>query len=137
MATDPAGPDSWPERRRHERIPVDLPVRLSTIDPEMDPRTGRPYFRASREVVANLSPGGLFIKTRDPISPGRRVLIELHFPDGSPLEAVGRIAWSKRVLAPVGSGAEDDGVGVEILGAPPDQLATLNSFLGKDLSDEG
>jgi hypothetical protein len=135
MATDPVDLDSWPERRRHNRVPVDLPVRLSTIDPEMDARTGRPYFRASREMCANLSPGGLFIKTRDPISPGRRVLIELHFPDGSPLEAVGRIAWSKRVLAPVGSGSEDDGVGIEILGAPPDQLATLNQFL-RDSPDE-
>ena len=81
--------------------------------------------RLARGVSPTSRRGGLFIKTRDPISPGRRVLIEMHFPDGSPLEAVGRIAWSKRVLAPVGSGAEDDGVGVEILGAPPDQLATL------------
>jgi uncharacterized protein (TIGR02266 family) len=103
-------------------------VRLSTIDPELDPRTGRRYFRASRETCANLSRGGLFIRTRDPIAPGRRVLVELHFPDGSPLEAVGRIAWSKRVLAP-GGGAADDGVGVEILGAPADQLVTLESFV--------
>ena len=120
--------EAYSERRRHRRVPVDLPVRLTTIDPEVDPRTGRPYFRASREMCANLSQGGLFIKTRDPISPGRRVLVELHFPDGRPLEAVGRIAWSKRVLAP-SSGADDDGVGVEILGAPPDQLAALESFL--------
>jgi uncharacterized protein (TIGR02266 family) len=129
MATNPADP--FPDQRRHRRVPVSLPVRLSTIDPEIDPRTGRPYFRASREVCANLSRGGLFIKTRDPISPGRRVLIELHFPDGRPLEAVGRIAWSKRVLAPSG-GAEDDGVGVEILGAPPEQLAVLETFLSVD-----
>jgi uncharacterized protein (TIGR02266 family) len=103
-------------------------VRLSTIDPEIDPRTGRPYFRASREICANLSRGGLFIRTRDPISPGRRVLIELHLPDGQPVEAVGRIAWSKRVLAPAG-GAEDDGVGIEILGAPGEQLEALESFI--------
>jgi uncharacterized protein (TIGR02266 family) len=123
--------ERWSERRRHRRVPVELPVRLSTIDPELDPRTGRPYFRASREMCANLSRGGLFVRTRDPISPGRRVLIELHFPDGRPLEAVGRIAWSKRVLAPTG-GAEDDGVGVEILGAPPEQLEALETFLVDD-----
>ena len=59
------------------------------------------------------------------------MLIELHLPDGPPLEAVGRIAWSKRVLAPAG-GAEDDGVGVEILGAPGDQLEALESFISVD-----
>src|SRR4029453_14364383 len=107
--------DSWPEQRRHRRVAVELPVRLSTIDPELDPRTGRPYFRASRETCANLSRGGLFIRTRDPLSPGRRVLVELHFPDGRPLEAVGRVAWSKRVLAP-GGGPEGGGGGVECVG---------------------
>ena len=58
--------EPWAERRRHPRVPVELPVRLSTIDPEIDPRTGRPYFRASREMCANLSRGGLFIRTARP-----------------------------------------------------------------------
>jgi uncharacterized protein (TIGR02266 family) len=79
----------------------------------------------------NLSRGGLFIHTAEPISPGRRVLVEMHFPDGSPLEAVGRVAWSKRVL-----GAADerprDGIGVEFIGAPPDQLDRLDGFLARE-----
>jgi uncharacterized protein (TIGR02266 family) len=116
------------ERRRHPRVSVELPVRISTIDPEVDPRSGRPYFRASREICANLSQGGLFIRTRDPVSPGRRVLVELHVPGGEPLEVVGRVAWSKRVLGPV-NGTETDGLGVEFLGAPPDQLRALESYL--------
>jgi uncharacterized protein (TIGR02266 family) len=124
----PEIPRPAPAKRRHPRIPVTLPVRISTIDPEVDPRTGRPYFRASREYCANLSRGGLFIRTREPVAPGRRVLVELHFPDGRPLEAVGRVAWSKRVLSLAGESTED-GVGVEILGAPPEQLAALESFL--------
>ena len=118
-------------RRRYRRVSVDLPVRLSTIDPEVDPRSGRPYFRASREVCANLSRGGIFIRPADPISPGRRVLLELHFPDGSPLEVLGRVAWSRRVLGP-DDRPTSDGVGVEFLGGPADQLATLESFLGED-----
>jgi uncharacterized protein (TIGR02266 family) len=134
--SSPGLADPWPERRRHPRVPVALPVRLSTIDPEVDARTGRLYFRASRETCANLSRGGLFIRTREPIAPGRRVLVEIHFPDGRPLEAVGRVAWSKRVLAP-GGGAEDDGVGVEILGAPAEQLAVLDRFLSDGEDAEG
>jgi uncharacterized protein (TIGR02266 family) len=122
-------------RRRHRRIPVSLPVRISTIDPETDPRSGRPYFRASREVCANLSRGGLFIRTEDPPSPGRRLLVEMHFPDGSPLEAVGRVAWSKVVLSP-GVEPVENGVGVEFLGAPPDQLSALETFLDEGAAEE-
>jgi len=118
-----------PPQRRHPRVPVTLAVRVSTIDPEVDPRTGRPCFRASREVCANLSRGGLFLRTAEPIAPGRRVLVELHFPDGSPLEAVGRVAWTRRVLGGDAAHRPQIGVGVEFLGASPDQLDALESFL--------
>lgn len=120
--------------RRHPRVDVALPVRISTIDPETDPTTGRPFFRATREVCANLSRGGLFIKTTEPPSPGRRVLLELHLPDGRPLEAVGRVAWSKVI---VGSNGESlvNGVGVEFLGAATEQLAALRSFLDDSAED--
>lgn len=126
--------DSFSPQRRHPRVPVALPVRVSTIDPEIDPRSGRPCFRASRELCVNLSRGGLFITTAEPIAPGRRVLVEMHFPDGSPLEAVGRVAWSKRVLG----GAEEpprDGIGVEFLCAPPHQLQLLDGFLARGVED--
>jgi Tfp pilus assembly protein PilZ len=123
--------DPFSRQRRHPRVPVTLPVRISTIDPEIDPRSGRPCYRASREVCVNLSRGGLFIHTAETIAPGRRILIEMHFPDGSPLEAVGRVAWSKRVL-----GARDeaprDGIGVEFIGAPPQQLEALDDFLANE-----
>ena len=120
--------DPFLRQRRHPRVPVTLAVRISTIDPEIDPRSGRPCYRASREVCVNLSRGGLFLRTAEPIAPGRRVLVEMHFPDGSPLEAVGRVAWSQTVL-----GAFDekprDGIGVEFIGASPDQLVALDDFL--------
>jgi uncharacterized protein (TIGR02266 family) len=115
-------------RRRHRRIAVHMPVRISTIDAETDPRTGRPYFRATREYCANLSRGGAFIRTADPLSPGRRVLVEIHMPEGEPIEAIGRVAWSKTVLATSGE-AEDSGVGVEFLGSSGDQLNALANFL--------
>jgi uncharacterized protein (TIGR02266 family) len=116
------------KQRRHRRIAVHMPVRISTIDPETDPRTGRPYFRATREYCANLSRGGVFIRTTDPLSPGRRVLVEIHMPEGEPVEAVGRVAWSKTVLTPSGD-REDSGVGVEFLGSSGDQLTALADYL--------
>lgn len=100
--------------RRHPRIPVRVPVRVSSIDAETDPRTGRPCYRATRELCANLSRGGAFIRTDEPISPGHRVLVEIQLPGRAPIETLGRVAWSKTVLAP--GGHREAGVGVEFLG---------------------
>ena len=120
--------ESESKRRRHRRIAVHMPVRISTIDPETDPRTGRLYFRATREYCANLSRGGAFIQTSDPLSPGRRILVEIHLPEGDPIEAVGRVAWSKTELTTSGS-PEDSGVGVEFLGSSEAQLTVLAAYL--------
>ena len=79
-------------RRRYDRISTEIPVRISTIEPERDPWTGRPFFRASKEVCANVSHGGVFVKTNEPLKPGQRLLIEVNLPDSLSLEAIGRVA---------------------------------------------
>lgn len=114
--------------RRHPRIEATLPVRISTIEPERDPWTGRPVFRATQEHCANVSRGGAFVRTAEPLAPGRRILLELELPDGTPLEAIGRVAWSRRVMgAPT---REDEaGIGVEFLGGAPEQFSALASFI--------
>ena len=43
------------QRRRHPRVAARFPVRISTIEPERDPWTGRPFFRATQETCANVS----------------------------------------------------------------------------------
>jgi Tfp pilus assembly protein PilZ len=118
--------DSSRERRRHQRIAVDASVRLSTIDPEIDPHTGRPFFRAFEESCANLSRGGLSIHTEEALSPGRRVLIEVAVPEGRPVfEAVARIAWA--------GSFEDDpgrrGLGLEFVGGPPRPVDRFEQLL--------
>lgn len=120
-------PDSV-NRRRFARFPVDLRTRISTIDPENEPRNGRPYFRTSQEVSSNVSRGGVFIRTSDPISPGRRILVELTFPSGSVLDAVGRVAWSKTIVVP-DENRVVHGIGVEFLGRSPHQLHSLEEYL--------
>ena len=89
-----------PNRRQHRRFETAFPVRISTIEPERDPYTGRPFFRASHEVCAKVSRGGAFVQTREPLDPGCRLLVEVHLPGGRPLEAIGRIAWTKRIMTP-------------------------------------
>lgn len=114
--------------RRFERVAVDVPVRVSTIDPERDGRTGRSCFLATGETCANLSPGGAFIRTREPFTPGRRVLVELHLPDRGSVEAVGRVAWSRPLLGPRAQSGES-GVGVEFVDGAPAHRSALERWL--------
>lgn len=115
-------------RRRHPRIQASLPVRISTIEPERDPWTGRPFFRASQETCANVSRGGAFVQTSEPLSPGRRILVELKLPNGAPLEAIGRVAWTKRVVTPHERN-HDAGVGIEFLGGVAEHFCALQEFI--------
>ncbi len=114
--------------RRHPRLEIKVPVRISTIEPERDPWTGRPFFRATHETSANLSRGGAFVHTSEPLRPGRRVLLEIELPDGQPVETLARVAWTRKALLPGGANA-DAGIGVEFLGGAADQLASLESFV--------
>jgi uncharacterized protein (TIGR02266 family) len=120
--------DNSTARRRHRRISAALPVRVSTIEPERDQWTGRPFFRATREHCANVSRGGAFVRTAEPLAPGRRILIELQLPNGEPLEAIGRVAWTRRIMSPNESETEG-GIGVEFLGAASEQFSALERFL--------
>jgi uncharacterized protein (TIGR02266 family) len=115
-------------QRRHRRVEARLPVRISTIEPERDPWTGRPFFRASQETCANVSRGGAFVRTSEPLAPGRRVLLEFELPNGQPLEAIGRVAWTRRVLAPRERDNEA-GIGIEFLGGPSEQFGVLERWI--------
>jgi hypothetical protein len=120
--------DKFDHQRRHTRIDSAIPVRISTIEPERDPKTGRPFFRTLQETCANVSRGGIFIKTNESLDPGRRILVEIRLPSGRPLEAIGRIAWVKRVLSPELRGSES-GIGIEFLGGASEQLQALDEYV--------
>jgi hypothetical protein len=120
--------------RRHERVRADIPVRISTIEPDLDPLTGRPYFRMSLERCANLSRGGAFIQTDELLDPGRRVLVELSLPDGAHVEAIARVAWSQHALSDP-RGELGCGVGIEFLGGAAEQFSVLEAFVER--SDTG
>jgi Tfp pilus assembly protein PilZ len=115
-------------RRRHRRIDADIAVRISTIEPERDPWTGRPFFRATHEVCANVSRGGAFVKTAEPLDPGRRLLVEVHLPSGRPLEAIGRVAWTKRIMT-AHTREDESGIGIEFIGGAAEQFAALERYI--------
>jgi uncharacterized protein (TIGR02266 family) len=113
--------------RRHRRVPLRVPVDLSTIDPETDPRTGRPYFRECQELCGNLSNGGMFIATADPPRPGRRLLVRIHTQNGAPpIETLARVAWQKPGAV---VGAREPGVGVEFVRPSPATRTAIERFL--------
>ena len=123
------------QQRRFERVPADIPVRISTIEPDLDPLTGRTYFRASQERSANLSRGGVFVQTHELLDPGRRVLVELSLPDGGQVEAIGRVAWTQRAMR-TSSAALGCGVGIEFLGGAAEQLHALEQFVERGARGE-
>jgi hypothetical protein len=125
---DPATGQSKLNHRLRKRVAVRLPVRVSTIDPETDPWTGKLYFRSSDETCADVSRGGAFVLTSDSIAPGRRILLELRMPSGEFVQTLGRVAWSRSSLSPAGK-TERSGFGVEFLGGAADELSALESFL--------
>jgi hypothetical protein len=110
-------------------VRADIPVRISTIEPELDPLTGRRYFRASQERCENLSRGGVFVHTHELLDPGRRVLVELSLPDGGQVEAIGRVAWTQYAMRNGSSKGPDCGVGIEFLGGATEQLIALEEFV--------
>ena len=117
--------DSTHNRRRHRRVALDASVRLSTIDPEIDPYTGRPFFRAFEEHCANLSRGGVLVHTQEPLSPGRRVLVEVALPTGPVFETVARVAWAGSVETE----PEARSIGIEFLGGAARQRDQLEKLI--------
>ena len=117
--------------RRHHRRAVDVSVRVSTIDSEVDPETGDRYFRESEETCATLSPGGAFIRTREPLTPGHRILLAIHVPGAQdPIEATGRVAWVKPELVRRGPNATPhNGAGVEFTDDDPATQRAIVRYL--------
>jgi Tfp pilus assembly protein PilZ len=134
LPEEAAMPDNRPTQK-HPRVAVEMPARISTIDSETDPLTGKPFFRTSQETCANVSKGGAFVATRETIPAGRRVLLELEIPGGRRVQAIGRVAWTKTTLAlssPAGKGRQA-GIGVEFVGGPRDQLLEIEKFVARSI----
>lgn len=124
------------QQRRHPRLELALSVTLSSIDPECDPRSGQPFFRSVQETCANLSRGGAFVRTSEGFEPGRRLLLEFDLPDGHQLEALGRVAWTKRDLARE-EACSEEGIGIEFMGGASRQWRALDTLLEERFMEIG
>jgi uncharacterized protein (TIGR02266 family) len=102
--------------REHERYSVDLRVDCSTRD----------AFVSNR--VTNLSRGGLFIKSDQPLPVATEVDLTLTLPGAeSPVKACGRVIWNYDIQK--GSSHVIRGMGIKLLDLRSDERQRLEEYI--------
>jgi uncharacterized protein (TIGR02266 family) len=99
--------------RLEERLQVELPVRL------VHDGTVR------RELLADLSPGGAFVRTWNPLQPGEQVELALRPPRSlTTLHVKGRVAWARTT-------GDHPGMGIEFIDGPLEVRSKVQRLLAK------
>lgn len=114
MSDEPSVTDD--EKRRHERVPLSLLVqyRFNSFEDFL------------AEYSADISVGGLFIRTEEPREEGAMIYLQFWLNDGSKLiEGLGRVV---RVNA-VGGADPVAGMGVEFLNFDEDSMALIHEII--------
>ncbi|HIF94170.1 MAG TPA: PilZ domain-containing protein [Myxococcales bacterium] len=116
--------------QRYERVASSVPVRISTVDPEIDPASGNSFFRSAEETTANLSQGGAYLKSWEPLAAGRRVIVGINLLTGEELQLTARVVWTRRELRPTAADKlEEAGYGVEFYGLSSREFSTLHQLM--------
>jgi hypothetical protein len=116
--------------QRYPRVAISVPIRISTVDPERDPNTGKLFFRSVEESTANLSRGGAYLRSWEPLEAGRRVIVAIDLSSGEELQLTGRVVWTRRELRPDQTqDVEAPGYGVEFYGSSVRELASLDDLI--------
>jgi uncharacterized protein (TIGR02266 family) len=100
-------------KRKHPRVPKKLKSEVSTTE-SMTYSTAR-----------NVSDGGMFVSTPEPISPGTELNLSLTLPDGGIIVLKGLVRWTKEE-SDDGSPA---GMGVQFTSLNPEAEKMLKSLL--------
>ncbi len=87
------------ERRKDNRVPVSLKVSYLNRG------------ELQKDLVTDLSPGGLFVRTSKPLAIGTEVDLEVYVTDEDlPLHVRGRVVWLRSVKTP------HEGMGIQFTG---------------------
>jgi len=79
----------FPEKRGFARTPVTLWVKVA----------GKKQKKDVESITCNLSGGGLYVETNEPLPLGSPVTMEFNLPKGGPtIYARGEVAWSGRTM---------------------------------------
>lgn len=114
------------------RLRAVFPVRITTLDPETDPATGESFYRLVEETTADLSRGGAFIRSWEPLPAGRRLVAEIELPDQERIELHAQVAWTQRQVRSLDDQAApiaQPGYGIQFLYNNPAGLAALDHHL--------
>lgn len=113
------------ERRRHERVPLSLLVqyRVNTFEDFL------------AEYSADLSAGGMFIRTGEPRELGAMIYLQFWLNDGSKLiEGLGKVVR----VNPPGDPQRPPGMGVEFVNFDDDSMALISEIVaGKSAARHG
>ncbi|HPG28467.1 MAG TPA: PilZ domain-containing protein, partial [Myxococcota bacterium] len=89
----------------------------------------RLFFRSAEETTANLSRGGAFVRSWEPLAAGRRVVVTIDLSRDEELQLVGRVVWTRRRLGP--GQDEAPGYGVEFLQPTAAERSALDALLSR------
>src|SRR4029078_1935382 len=108
------------ERRRFERAPISAQVEYELTNSSSGPSR-------VRRNMANISTGGLFISTEEPIRAGTRMVIRFELPNKHRVIAVSRVCYTKKGL----------GLGVEFLNLDDEDREEIETFIATLKAKEG
>ncbi|MFI5290361.1 MAG: TIGR02266 family protein [Polyangia bacterium] len=104
------------DKRQHPRVPVSLTVSY--------PSKGA----LAQDLISDLSPGGVFIRTSQPLPIGTEIELQVVLGDEEPPIGVrGKVVWLRS-----GQAATQEGMGIRFTGVMGEVLAELVSAAKKD-----
>ncbi len=116
--------------QRYPRVATSVPIRISTVDPETDPTTGKLFFRSAEETIANLSRGGVYLRSWEPLEAGRRVIVAIELNSGKEIQLAGHVVWTRRQLRhDPAQDIEAPGYGVEFYATSNHELDGLDRLI--------
>jgi len=100
------------ERRRFERAPISAQVEFELTNSSSGPSRVRKH-------MGNISLGGLFISTEEPIRAGTRMVVRFELPNKHRVIAVSRVAYVRKGL----------GLGVEFLSLDDEDREEIQTYI--------
>jgi uncharacterized protein (TIGR02266 family) len=100
------------ERRRFERAPITAQVEYELTNSSSGPSR-------VRRNMANISLGGMFITTEEPIRVGTRMVVRFELPNHHRVIAVSRVCYARKGL----------GLGVEFLNLDEEDREEIDAYI--------
>ena len=110
------------DRRKQLRARISLKVTYSTAK------------SFASNYIFNLSTGGLFIKTKEPLGPGEKLKLKIFLPDREKeLELFGEVIWIRREEQVTEKGPYPPGMGVKFLNPSTEDIKRIIHVLSDSM----